>query len=142
MIARREQAQHRWPRLLALPVVLLCALAYLGGMAHFVLVQHRTCLEHGDLLHADTAAPGALLAQALSFEDERFTGAEAVEAGHGSDAHCAQALTRRELPAAVDVLSVRRVPPPEGPGLAPVREAVAPPVAWLHLAPKASPPRV
>jgi len=139
---RHEPAKHRRPRLLALPVVLLCALAYLGSAAHFVLVQHRACLEHGDLLHADELEPGAVFAQAPSFEDERFTRAEAKVPGHGSDAHCAHAFLRRAVLPPVEVQPVLEVPVLEGPVLAQVRESVEPPVAWLHLAPKASPPRV
>jgi hypothetical protein len=128
-------------RLLALPLVLVCALAYVGSVMHFALVQHATCLEHGEMVHVEDA--DGHLAEGLedSFDDARVASRrDAVEA-HGMEAHCAHAFFRREAP-----------PPPEGavivsvvstrsaPALA-VFRFHAEPVARLHLAPKASPPR-
>jgi hypothetical protein len=140
---RPEPRMLRRPRPLALPLALLCLLAYLGSAAHFVLVQHRTCLEHGDLLHAEAVESGATLAPAApAFDDERFTRGVAMGTEHGSDAHCTHVFLRRVLaPSSVNPL-VARVSAPEGVVLAPPSGCVEPPVAWLHLAPKASPPRV
>lgn len=53
-----EPALSRRPRLLALPWVLLCVLAYLGSAAHFALVRHSTCLEHGELVHEEELEQG------------------------------------------------------------------------------------
>jgi hypothetical protein len=133
----------RRPRPLALPWVLLCLLAYLGSAAHFVLVQHRTCLEHGELVHEDGVAQAETPAKVrVSFADKRVTGSEAPASAHGVDAHCAHAFLRRAMPPPAYAMSELRAPVPEGPVLVVVREVVEPPVAWLRLAPKASPPRV
>jgi hypothetical protein len=119
-------------------VALLCAVAYLGTAAHFVLVQHATCAAHGELVHADGAPAQAGTAE--RFEDTRLAATDlASEAGHGAEAHCAASLPRREL--------VREVWAP-APAASPVQDvavgcgrlAPAEPVARLHLAPKASPP--
>lgn len=143
MIPRHEPLKLHRSRPLALPLVLLCVLAYLGSVAHFVLVQHRTCLEHGDLLHAEAVEPGAALTPAApSFDDERFTRGDAVVAEHGSDAHCAHVFLRRVLAPSSSGEPVARVAAPEGVVQAPPSGSVEPPVAPLHLAPKASPPRV
>jgi hypothetical protein len=140
---RQEPALYRRPRLLALPLVLLCVLAYLGSAAHFVLVQHAACVEHGDMVHEASAGQGeAQLKVRESFEDERITRTDAQVSVHGADAHCAHVFLRRVVqPSAGAMLS------PEAPVLSEqVLEAhsvaVEPQVAWLHLAPKSSPPRV
>ncbi|HET9449685.1 MAG TPA: hypothetical protein VFO83_02330 [Aggregicoccus sp.] len=117
----------------------LCALLYLGTAVHFALVEHATCAAHGELVHAGAAPAPA--AQARHFADARLASPEGLEdPGHGAEAHCSQALPRRELlregcesarpahplPARVAVPAARRLLPE--------------PVARLHLAPKASPP--
>lgn len=144
MISRRPPVQTRRPRPLALPWVVLCLLAYLGSAAHFVLVQHRTCLEHGELVHEDgtgsSESPGR---SHESFEDARIAATgELPAAAHGAEAHCAHALLRRDVLPPVQEWPTLRVPVPEGPEAVAVVESVEPPVAWLRLAPKASPPRV
>jgi hypothetical protein len=142
--SRRPPAPSRRPRPLALPWVVLCLLAYLGSAAHFVLVQHRTCLEHGELMHEEGAVPsGALARSHESFEDSRVAASEGGPAvSHGVEAHCAQALVRRDVLPPVEELPTARSLVPEQPEAVAVGEAVEPPVAWLRLAPKASPPRV
>lgn len=144
MNSRHPPAMSRRPRPLALPWVVLCLLAYLGSAAHFVLVQHRTCLEHGELVHEDGVGQAETLAKArVSFEDERFTASdESPASAHGVDAHCAHAFLRRAMPPPSEVVPTLQVPALEGPRVVAERESVEPPVAWLRLAPKASPPRV
>ncbi|HYO56059.1 hypothetical protein [Archangium sp.] len=139
---RQEPALSRRPRLLALPLVLLCALAYLGSAAHFFLVQHDTCLEHGDLLHQAGVEQGEAPVQVRqSFEDERFTRTDAQVSVHGADAHCAHVFLRRVVQPPAGVMLSLEAPVPSGQVLEADSEAVEPPVAWLHLAPKSSPPR-
>ena len=134
----------RWPRPLALPLVLLCALAYLASAAHFVLVQHRTCLEHGEWVHAEGTAPGDTGAKVRvsPAAPEVVSSSELPVAAHGVDDHCAHAFLRRAMPPAEQVTSVLLAPTPEAPSRVVVRDYVRPPVASLRLAPKASPPRV
>ncbi|WP_331114569.1 hypothetical protein [Archangium sp.] len=138
-----EPMTSRGPRLLALPLVLVCVLAYLGSVAHFFLVQHRTCLEHGDLVHEGEVEQGtALMKPRASFEDERIVRAEARVSVHGSDAHCAHVFLRRVAPPPVGGMLSSEVAVPSGPLLEDDGVVLEPPVAWLHLAPKSSPPRV
>lgn len=129
------------PRLLALPLVLVCALVYLGSALHFAVVQHATCLEHGEVVHVEQAdGHGSTHAEAV-FDDARVASRREAAESHGADAHCAHSLLRREvLPPAPDSSAVTVVPLRSAPALA-VFRFHAEPVARLHLAPKASPPR-
>ncbi|HYO64920.1 MAG TPA: hypothetical protein VEU33_02455 [Archangium sp.] len=140
---RQEPALYRRPRLLALPLVLMCALAYLGSAAHFFLVQHAACVEHGDMVHEASAEQGeASLEVRESFEDERITRTDAQVSGHGADAHCAHVFLRRVVQPPVGVMLPPEAPVLPGLVLEADSVAVEPQVAWLHLAPKSSPPRV
>ena len=139
---RQEPALYRRPRLLALPLVLLCALAYLGSAAHFFLVQHTPCVEHGDLLHGAEAEQGeAQVKVRESFEDERITRSDAQASVHGADAHCAHVFLRRAVQPPAGVMLPPEAPVLSGQVLEAYSVAVEPQVAWLHLAPKSSPPR-
>jgi hypothetical protein len=133
----------RRPRLLALPLVLLCVLAYLGSAAHFVLVQHSTCLEHGELVHEEGVEQGDESSRVQpSFADERIARTDARVSVHGADAHCAHVFLRRVVAPPAGVMLPSEAPVLEGRVLETDSVAVEPPVAWLHLAPKSSPPRV
>jgi hypothetical protein len=133
----------RRSRLLALPVALVCVLAYLGSAAHFVLVQHRTCLEHGEMVHEGEVEQGKASGQGrASFADKRVARAEAPSSVHGADAHCAQVFLRRATPSPSGVMLSLEVPVQSEPVLEAVSVAVEPQVDCLHLAPKCSPPRV
>lgn len=138
-----EPGRYRGSRLLPLPLVLVCALAYLGSAAHFVLVQHRTCLEHGEMVHGDEVAQGHGLERVrASFSDERLTRTDAVPSVHGAEAHCAHTVVRRVASPPVGVMLSEEVPAPEGPVLLVDSGHVEQPVEWLHLAPKSSPPSI
>ena len=140
---RQEPALYRRPRLLALPLVLLCALAYLGSAAHFFLVQHNTCIEHGELLHEAGVAQGKAPVQVReSFEEERFTRTDAQVSVHGADAHCAHVFLRRVVQPPAGAMLPPEAPVLSGQVLEVDSVAVEPQVACLHLAPKSSPPRV
>jgi hypothetical protein len=140
---RYEPGKYRGSRLLALPLVLVCVLAYLGSAAHFVLVQHRTCLEHGEVVHGDEVEQGhGSETVRASFSDERLTRTDAVASVHGADVHCAHTVLRRVASPPVGVMLSEEVPAPEGPVLLADSGHVEPPVEWLHLAPKSSPPRI
>jgi len=136
-----QRSAHR-SRLLALPFVALCAVVYLGSAAHFALVQHSTCLEHGEVLHLEE---GGGLAQPqrpeASFTDERFTSAsQGVRIGHGAEAHCSHASLRREtLMPAEWCLAAPDLQSESGRGSL-HGQLLPEPVARLRLAPKSSPP--
>jgi len=134
---------HR-PRLLALPFVVLCALAYAGNVAHFALVQHATCLEHGEVIHVgegEAHAQPQAVEQPSARSGVRVTQASAeATASHGSEAHCAHTVLRREglAPPAQLLLPVQALAIA---GPAPLVDQLHPePVARLRLAPKSSPP--
>lgn len=134
---------HR-PRLLALPFVVLCALAYVGNVAHFALVQHATCLEHGEVIHVgegEAHAPPHAVEEASAQSGVRVTQASAeATASHDSEAHCAHTVLRREglAPPAELLLPVEALAIA---GPAPLVDQLHPePVARLRLAPKSSPP--
>ena len=141
-LARQHQNPRR-PRLLALPLVVLCALAYLGSAAHFALVQHETCAEHGETIHAGEVHARGPAEVEKSFADSRIVGTrQLARVSHGAETHCAHTFFRREAP-----------PPPKGEVVSvelsatsgPTRAAdvVLPePVERLRLAPKCSPPHV
>jgi hypothetical protein len=141
--AYRSQRSAPRPRLLALPLVALCAVVYLGSAAHFALVRHSTCLEHGEILHLDEGGGAAQQSQRseASFTDERITGSgRRVRIGHGAEAHCSHASLRREslMPAAW-CLAALDSEAESGRGF--TQDLLVPePVARLRLAPKSSPP--
>ncbi|RKI63586.1 hypothetical protein D7X55_19780 [Corallococcus sp. AB049A] len=128
---------------MALPWVLVCVLVYVGSVLHFALVQHTTCLEHGDVMHvSDAASHDGPLEEALSFDDARVAKAPVSTATpHGGEAHCHHAFFRREVPPpAGSAPVVAAVSTRSSPALAVFRFHAAP-VALLRLAPKSSPPR-
>jgi hypothetical protein len=136
-----QRSLHR-SRLLALPFVALCSLVYLGSAVHFALVQHSTCLEHGEVIHVDGAWAHAQPQQVeASFTDERITGAsQGILASHGAEAHCTHAFLRRESlpPTALCLLTPEAAA--ESSLVRKLEQIPAEPVARLRLAPKSSPP--
>jgi hypothetical protein len=127
---------------LALPLVVLSALAYLGSAAHFALVQHSTCLEHGEVVHGEGEQGHASEELRASFEDERLARTDAAPVSvHGVEAHCAHLFFRRVVSPPVGATLAEVQPCPSGPVLLTADAPVEPPVGWLFLAPKSSPPR-
>jgi hypothetical protein len=142
----RSDPHSQWSpqrsRLLALPFVVLCAVVYLGSAVHFALVQHSTCMEHGEVIHFDEpGAPAQPQRLEASFTDERVARASTEDRfTHSAEAHCTHVSLRREslmpaawylpMPGAMAESALR-------PGL---EQLPAEPVARLRLAPKSSPP--
>ncbi|RKH50602.1 hypothetical protein [Corallococcus llansteffanensis] len=141
---RRHPDTGRSPtRLLALPWVLVCVLVYVGSVLHFALVQHTTCLEHGDVMHVGEAqVHGSPSDEEASFDDARVARVPRAQAvPHSAEAHCHHAFFRREaLPPAESAPMMDAVSTRSSPALAVFRFHAAP-VALLRLAPKLSPPR-
>ncbi|GHG72426.1 hypothetical protein [Comamonas sp. JC664] len=142
-----SRSTHRQPvspvrsRRMALPLALLCALAYMGSVMHFALVQHATCLEHGEVIHVEAGSDHGAGHVEASFDDVRLASRGAQAESHGTDAHCVHAFFRREAPPPQqDAPSLLAAPVLSQPALA-VFRFHSEPVARLHLAPKASPPR-
>lgn len=141
-LRRPPSPSRSLPRLLALPWVLVCVLVYVGSVLHFALVQHTTCLVHGDVMHVSEPTHDGPLEEELSFDDARVAKAPVSKAApHGGEAHCHHAFFRREAPPPAESASVMAaVSTRSSPALAVFRFHAAP-VALLRLAPKSSPPR-
>jgi hypothetical protein len=106
----------------------------LSMVAHLLIVEHRQCPEHGELVHAAPAHGDA--------DAPRHTDAlEASEAGSGhSHTHCLCVVSRRE--AAISATAAVDTAAPVGPAGA-IAVDISTPVPckrWI-LAPKNSPPR-
>lgn len=141
--AYRSQRSAPQPRLLALPLVALCAVVYLGSAAHFALVQHSTCLEHGEILHIEEGGGASEQSprSEASFTDERITSASRrARIGHAVEAHCSHASLRREALLSASWCLSARDPQAEFALRAAQALLVPEPVARLRLAPKLSPP--
>ncbi|MCY1045753.1 hypothetical protein OV208_30850 [Corallococcus sp. bb12-1] len=141
---RRHPSTNRpASRLLAWQWVLVCVLAYVGSVLHFALVQHTTCLEHGDVMHVSEApSHGGPSEEEVSFDDARVARAPQAQAvPHSAEAHCHHAFLRREAPPPAESAPMLvAVSTRSSPALAVFRFHAAP-VALLRLAPKLSPPR-
>jgi hypothetical protein len=139
---RHLQESSRRSRLLALPFVALCTVVYLGSAAHFTLVQHATCLEHGEAIHlGEEGVASQPQRLASSFTDERVTrSSQGARIGHGAEAHCAHTFLRREslLPAACSLSSPEDMT--ESVQALGLKQLPSEQVARLRLAPKSSPP--
>lgn len=143
---RRSDHHQQWslrrPRLLALPFVVLCAVVYLGSAVHFALVQHSTCMEHGEVIHLEEQeSPAQPKQPEASFTDERVARASTGDQiAHGAEARCTHVSLRREslIPETWYLLTPGVIAEPAlRPGL---EQFPAEPVARLRLAPKSSPP--
>lgn len=142
-LQRPTHASRTPSRLLALPWVLVCVLVYVGSVLHFALVQHTTCLEHGDVMHvSEASASEGPPEEEVSFDDARVARAPVAKASpHGAEAHCHHAFFRREAPPpAGSPPLMAAISTRSSPALAVFRFHAAP-VALLRLAPKSSPPR-
>jgi hypothetical protein len=127
------------------PLVLLCAVVYLGSAAHFALVQHATCLEHGEIIHVDglrdRSEPQESDVEAASTDERLFLSNEDSVASGDDEDRCTQALIRRDGPAVSGwcLYTLRFVP--ETRSSFALEQVLPEPVARLLLAPKSSPPR-
>nr|WP_225937026.1 hypothetical protein [Myxococcus sp. RHSTA-1-4] len=126
---------------MALPLVLVCALAYGSSVLHHALVQHTTCLEHGEVVHVDTSGEHAVAQVEDSFDDARVASRSEAAESHGAEAHCVHAFNRRETPPPAEGTTLLAVMPTRSAPALAVFRFHSEPVARLHLAPKASPPR-
>lgn len=139
---RRLTLRERWVHSAWIEAVIaLCLLVQVSALGHFVFVQHETCAEHGEAIHADE--PGQHSAGA--HEKGQISGgfALAPEEGSGVDVHDHCPLVPDRAPRALLVLDATHDT------LCPARSPVERPnAAWIRwsptdlrlLAPKTSPP--
>lgn len=134
----------RTARLSALVAALACVVTQLAAFAHFALVRHATCPQHGELIHVE--ADAAAVRPSPHLAPEPGQDAAALHAGDAADAHdhdhCVVAVTGREKVLQPFVYlqtspSMHRVvASPRGPPVVLAHVAVA----LLSVAPKNSPP--
>lgn len=126
-------------RALAALVALLLSTSSLAQVAHFWLIPHAICAEHGELLEL----PEGAHAQAEHPSDDHHTQASTSdEDGELSHDHCQQlARNQREhaLPVATQLELAPAASAPAELAFAPSREAEHG-LALLSVAPKTSPP--
>ena len=127
-------------------LAIVCAALQLGVAAHFFLVQHALCAEHGDLVHADSPHASQVASERAA---EAQTNAPVLQTGQALDDahehdHCLQSnargrsviearegrLTEAPRAASVPIHAVVRSPEPRA-----LRS-----LKLLLLAPKNSPP--
>jgi len=137
---RGRSATRAVLRALASLVALLLTLSSLGQVAHFALVPHAICAEHGELVELSERASHVAASHAEPASNDR-TRAAAPEQLSEHD-HC-QVLARGQREQALPASPAPRVLPPTAAG---VKLAAAPQTAGfqrvsaLSLAPKTSPP--
>jgi hypothetical protein len=80
-------------RAFALALSVVFGLAQALPVLHFVLVAHRLCAEHGELLHADTSQEGASPVAEAPADDEGQTHLVASAAETHAHEHCGVVVT-------------------------------------------------
>jgi hypothetical protein len=140
--AKGRYATSLLQRLLAALVALLLSASALGQAAHFLLVPHTICAEHGELLEVDERASHVDREREQTASDAPEPRASQPEISAEHD-HC-QVLARgqREQAPVRASLSVLLPAPlaPEAPASF-ARPAPSAQELTLSLAPKTSPPR-
>ncbi|MBX7101014.1 MAG: hypothetical protein K1X89_25080 [Myxococcaceae bacterium] len=134
-----RQALQVSRRFAALMTGVLLVAGQLSSLAHFALVRHARCAEHGELVHAQ--GEGALTSAAPRASPGPAVQARALaEESHGHD-HCVLGIARRSG-ALIPVQPALTLTAPHDAGVmtAPVSHPAGPSVALLRLAPKSSPP--
>ena len=120
---------------------LVCALVFLqvAGLAHFLLVAHEVCPEHGELIHARRGEAGSHDSMLGATGNDVLDGSEAAASAGGHE-HCSVSLHQRSR--ALEVPRLGPAEPQVCAALPSVPSAVDVPaaVAVLFLAPKSSPP--
>ncbi|RYZ06251.1 MAG: hypothetical protein EOO73_16415 [Myxococcales bacterium] len=138
--SRRRRSATRGPlRALATLVAVLVGLSSLGQFAHFLLVPHAICAEHGELLElGESESHGADHAAPATESSAQASSQLAAEHEHCQLLARGQREQAQPTPPALVVLPPARAAcgPP-----AAARAAVFEAVPALSFAPKTSPPR-
>jgi hypothetical protein len=139
---RGRKATSSLLRLLAALVALLLTASALGQAAHFLLVPHAICAEHGELLELSEGEGHVAGEHETGAENARDTHASAPEAV-ATHEHCevlARGQREQALPGTPVAALLPAVPPARVVSFS-EQLAPAPSVSCLALAPKTSPPR-
>jgi hypothetical protein len=142
--SRTKQAERRRStsiglRALCVLVTLLLAGSALGQVAHFLLIPHAICAEHGEFLELASSDARAVSAASTSDVDRTQLTRTDADAAHE---HC-QFVARREREQLVTGAPALEISPAPPRALVLVTAPAAPPgqsiSRWL-VAPKTSPP--
>ena len=129
-----EASRRAVRRRLALLASVVCLWGYLFGFAHMAVVQHVSCPEHGELVHAGGGR--ATPAQPVALGGSQIFG---VGEEHPTDDHCLAAGLSSEKVRGTLIAALAPHPPTDGqPALGTGLPARGMPV--LRWAPKTSPP--
>jgi len=109
----------------------------LGGVAHFLLVQHETCPEHGELVHGRHNHQLGPSASPSSTSGVRESAASPGESEHS---HCLVSLHQRTRALSAPVQEILHLVMGEVQPALRALEAPPPSVPVLSVAPKGSPP--
>lgn len=128
--------------LLAACVALLLTASNLGQAAHFLLVPHAVCAEHGELLELTEQSGHRAEAREHAADGSRETRAAQPEALLDHD-HCQVLIRGQREQSLPQPGSVALLPAAEAEKLAifSASSALRRPLSTLALAPKTSPPR-
>lgn len=143
--ARRKRGRKATPaslRLLAALVAILLSASALGQAAHFLLVPHAICAEHGELLELDEPRAHVDVGHERAAEAEQHPHASPSE-GTLEHEHC-QVLARGQREQALPNAPTAELLPAvmtRSAAIAVQRAAPSAPLDALDLAPKTSPPR-
>lgn len=131
----------RTARWLTIPLSAICLVAQLSSAAHFVLVRHEMCLEHGQAM--DSALGHGVAREATRAQIDAAAGirsASGIAREHAHD-HCLLAYDRRESVSPVrDAGTLVAARPTHVVALVADDAARPARVAIFRLAPKSSPP--
>ena len=123
-------------------LALLCIAGHVGAVAHYAIVRHEVCPEHGELVDAHGGPDDHRPATDAhgSSSDVPLIAASADGDAHGDHDHCALACERRDHALIGANVVVALAPPADvGPPLS-VTLLSHRSISILQLAPKASPP--
>jgi hypothetical protein len=127
-----------WPgaRCVLLTLSLVCLTGPAASLVHWLVVPHRTCAEHGELVHGD--APPVDPARAPGEIVELRAAPTSAHDGHD---HCSVSLLPRETASPVGPADeIARARPARAATLPADADAAPQPVELVLLAPKNSPP--
>jgi hypothetical protein len=131
-------------RLVLTVIAISCLAAQLASAAHFVIIEHHACAEHGELVHEGEGEASHRSARSmveLGAKGPRVQADLADDVLHGHE-HCIGFSDRREH-LAVPPQSVANAQRPNGGAVATSSAATLDDpqaIPLLRLAPKASPP--
>jgi hypothetical protein len=122
-----------------LALALGCLTGQLSGLAHWLVVPHETCPEHGELVHGDAAPAELERPSGARAETPLLRAAKSPAGAHGHD-HCIVSLLRHATAPASRPYVPAHVEPPRVAARLAHEDAPLALVPLFLIAPKNSPP--